>query len=93
MKTNGTKDIVTLCMEALFSAMGAFGLMALAALMTGSHIPDWNGRMAGGLFIVLTLGIWALMEISQILEKKKINNGKRKKCKKNDCENKRIMVY
>ncbi len=63
-KRNQRMDIATICMEALVAVIGAMGALALVAFITGSHMTDWNGIVTGMAFVVLALGIWIIMEIS-----------------------------
>ena len=81
-KGNGMKDTMTLCIEALFSVIGAIGILAFMAFLTGSHMTDWNGRITAILFILITLLIWSLLELDSRRDpvkkrEKHVENGKR----------------
>ena len=88
-KKNGTKDVMTLCIEALFSVIGAIGILAFAAFLTGSHITDWNGRLTGAAFILLSMGIWVLMELDRMPGGRKKSGKKKRKTEENI---KRVIV-
>lgn len=70
---------MTLCIEALFSVIGAIGILAFAAFLTGNHITDWNGRLTGAAFILLSLGIWVMMEQLDRMPGGRKKSGKKKK--------------